>query len=226
MLKYSQDVYDVLVPLRGGSKSIPKKNIKLIAGKPLAFWAVDEALKCEKINQIFISTDSNEIADIFSGYDERLHIIERPSQYATDEASTESVMLHALPCITTESLITMQATSPLVTSRDLMEAMFLFESGQYDSLLTAVRLKRFLWTDECKPVNYNPLKRPRRQEFLGTLMENGAFYITRKQILSEQRCRLGGVIGIYEMDEYSSLELDEPNDWVLIESLLKERGGA
>jgi N-acylneuraminate cytidylyltransferase len=132
-------------------------------------------------------------------------------------------MLDVMARVTFEALITIQATSPLLTSLDLESACQSFVSGGYDSMLSAVRTKRFFWTDNARPINYDPMNRPRRQEFLGTLMENGAFYITRRAILEQHKCRLGGRIGIYEMPEASAIEIDEPNDWPIVEPLLMAR---
>ena len=72
-------------------------------------------------------------------------------------------------------------------------------------------------------MNYDPLNRPMRQNFEGTLMENGAFYITRQKILEQYQCRLGGKIGIYEMDESTATEIDEPEDWEKVERILMQR---
>jgi N-acylneuraminate cytidylyltransferase len=122
-------------------------------------------------------------------------------------------------------LVTIQATSPLLTSHDLDRALAQFHEQPLDSMLSAVRTKRFFWNDDATPINYDPLHRPRRQDFRGTLMENGAFYITRHDILEQHQCRLGGKIGIYEMDESTAVEIDEPEDWVLVERLLLQRHG-
>ena len=78
-------------------------------------------------------------------------------------------------------------------------------------------------TATATPINYDPLHRPRRQDFPGTLMENGAFYITKLEILQRYRCRLGGKIGIYEMDESTAAEIDEPSDLERVERLLLKR---
>ena len=112
-------------------------------------------------------------------------------------------------------------TSPLLAAKDLGEALDAFERHGYDTMLSAVRVKRFFWNDDATPVNYDPSARPRRQEFAGTLMENGAFYITNRAILATHACRLGGRIGIHEMSETSAVEIDEPEDWALLSRLLE-----
>jgi N-acylneuraminate cytidylyltransferase len=213
-----------LIPLRGGSKSIPRKNIKNIAGKPLAAWVLEASMRASRIDAVYVSTDSDEIADVARGLGLGVGIVSRPAEFATDEASTESVMLHFMTQVDFDALVTIQATSPLLRAQDLDQALVQFRERQLDSMLSAVRTKRFFWNDDATPINYNPLRRPRRQEFDGTLMENGAFYITRREILERCQCRLGGRIGIYEMDESTAAEIDEPEDWERIERLLLKSG--
>jgi CMP-N-acetylneuraminic acid synthetase len=209
-----------LVPLRGGSKSIPYKNIKSIAKKPLCLWVLEAASSSNMIDKIFVSTDSEKIKNVVESSLLPVKVIDRDPGLATDRASTESVMLDFMEKVDFDVLVTIQATSPLTKTRDFDSAIDYFFKNNLDSLLTGVRVKRFFWSDDNKPINYNPLKRPRRQEFKGWIMENGAFYITKKSILKKYKCRLGGKIGIYEMDQESSFEIDEPMDWKIIESLL------
>lgn len=212
-----------LIPLRGGSKSIPKKNIKEIAGKPLFAWVLEAALKCSFIDSVYVSTDSVEIADMVNNLYLDANVISRPAKYATDDSSTEEVILHFLSQLDFDVLVTIQATSPLLLAEDLDRAIIQFKADQLDSSLSAVRTKRFFWNNDCTPINYDPLHRPRRQVFRGTLMENGAFYITRREILESYQCRLGGKIGIYQMDESTAVEIDEPDDWGRVERLLIKR---
>lgn len=214
-----------LIPLRGGSKSIPKKNIKPLAGKPLSAWTLEAAAGCAAIHTVYVSTDSEEIADVVQGLGLGVQVIKRPAEFATDEASTEAVMLHFMSQVDFDVLVTIQATSPLLAACDLDRALAQFHDQQLDSMLSAVRTKRFFWQDDATPINYDPLHRPRRQEFHGTLMENGAFYLTRREILQRYQCRLGGKIGVYEMDEATALEIDEPEDWERVERLLLQRRG-
>lgn len=212
-----------LVPLRSGSKSIPHKNIKAIAGKPLCAWVLEAASKCNLIDDIYVSTDGSEIREVVEALKLGAKVVSRPPECATDEATTESVMLDFISQIDSDIIITIQATSPQLTELDLSLALQQFKSENLDSMLTAVRSKRFYWTDNCKPINYNPMQRPRRQDFNGTLMENGAFYITKREILERYKCRLGGNIGIYVMPESAATEIDEPDDWLRVEKdLLKK----
>jgi CMP-N-acetylneuraminic acid synthetase len=209
-----------LIPLRGGSKSILKKNIKSLAGKPMSAWTLEAAAASVQVGAVYVSTDSDEISDVVQGLCLGVKVISRPAEFATDAASTESVMLHFMREVEFDVLVTIQATSPLLTAHDLDQAITQFKVEGLDSMVSAVRTKRFFWNDDASPINYDPLHRPRRQDFPGTLMENGAFYITRREILERYQCRLGGKIGIYEMDESTAVEIDEPEDWERVERLL------
>jgi N-acylneuraminate cytidylyltransferase len=213
-----------LVPLRGGSKSIPKKNIKPIAGKPLCAWSLGAARHSGIFERLLVSTDSEEIASVVKGLGLGIEVIMRPAEIATDTASTESVMLHAAGRVECDVLCTIQATSPLTSKEDFRAAWDKFRAEGLDSLVTGVRTKRFFWGADGKPVNYDPLKRPRRQDFEGWIMENGAFYLTRRAVLDAHHCRLGGRIGVHEMSEETAVEIDEPADWEIVENLLLRRG--
>jgi N-acylneuraminate cytidylyltransferase len=213
-----------LVPLRGGSKSIPDKNIRPLCGKPLCAWTLSAALESGAFEEIYVSTDSEKIArTVRDTFGDRIRIIDRPAEFATDTASTESVLFDFMERVPFDWVCLIQATSPLTEARELADAARLLHSGKYDSLLSCVRTKRFFWSDDGKPQNYDPKQRPRRQDFAGTLMENGAFYLARREIVERERCRIGGRIGIVEMHEDSAHEIDEPADWAIIEELLARR---
>jgi N-acylneuraminate cytidylyltransferase len=130
------------------------------------------------------------------------------------------VMARIPPC---DVFSLIQATSPLTRAEDFRAARAQFERDGLDSLLTGVELKRFFWTQDGVPLNYDPSRRPRRQDFSGTMMENGAFYFTRGALLTATGSRLGGRIGIHHMREECATELDEPSDWPVVEALLRRR---
>lgn len=210
-----------IVPLRGGSKSIPDKNIKLIAGKPLCTWVLEALKNSGCADKIIVSTDSEKISQIVKNLNLGVDIIKRPDELATDHASTEDVVKHVLKTLPAKTVILAQATSPQTQAEDFKKALTLFKQKKYDSLVTAVRIKRFFWNDAGKPLNYTPNKRPMRQNFNGSLMENGAFYISTASLyLKKPSSRLGGKIGVYEMDENNAVELDEPQDWLAVENFL------
>lgn len=221
-----------LIPVRGGSKSIPDKNIKKIAGKPLVIWSLEAAIRSDIFDKIFISTDSTKIKSIVSDYisnhliefSNKVEIIERSEACSTDFASTEMVMEEFTNKYKYDVLFLIQATNPLVTVEDFQKAYRKYIKSSYDSLLTVVRQKRFVWKEDISgvyPINYNVESRPMRQNFDGMLVENGSFYITNYNSFMVSKCRLSGNIGYHEMDEATYYEIDEPHDWIIIESLLK-----
>ncbi|MDR1741512.1 MAG: acylneuraminate cytidylyltransferase family protein [Synergistaceae bacterium] len=213
-----------LIPLRGGSKSIPLKNIRPIAGMPLCFWALRAAVESSLFDGIYVSTDCAAIAETVTGFAlSGVEVVDRPPELASDTSPTEDVMLHLMSHRPFDTLFTLQATSPLTTPDDLRGAYEMFVSGKYDSMLTAVNVKRFFWNRSGQPINYDCFARPRRQDFAGSLMENGAFYITARHVLERCKNRLGGKIGIYEMPCDTAVEIDEERDWEIVERLLLAR---
>lgn len=184
-------------------------------------WVIDAALAAQKVSAVYVSTESIDIANIVRSISPEIYILQRPKNLAMDETPTESVMAHFAQKIEFDNLITMQATSPLTKSSHLDDAITMFERNKLDSLLTAVRSKRFFWNEDGTAMNYNPSERPRRQEFRGTLMENGAFYITRRAVFEGTGQRLAGKVGIYEMPVETAIELDEEFDWFCLNHLLR-----
>lgn len=215
------------IPVRGGSKSIKLKNIKLLNGRPLIYWTLDAAHSCKEIDKIVVSTDSDEIKKCVESYDsKKIEIFNRSKENATDTATTESAMLEYAEKYEFENMVLIQATSPMLTTNDLQRGIKKFNEKDVDSVLSVVRQKRFIWKKENEryiPQNYNCYERPRRQEFEGFLVENGAFYITTRKKLLESKCRVNGNIACVEMDEESYFEIDEVNDWIIVGELLKNK---
>ena len=211
------------IPVRGGSKSIPLKNIKSFCGKPLVYWTAKAANDCKFISKVFISTDSDMIRkEVVSLELSKVQVIGRSAETASDTASTESTMLEFAAGQKFDDIILIQATSPLLEKEDLDMGCQRYLDGAYDSLLSVVRQKRFIWKESntiAVPENYIPEKRPRRQEMEGYFVENGAFYITKRSCLLKSGCRLSGKIGLYEMKEKTYFEIDEPEDWFIMEKI-------
>ena len=214
------------IPVRGGSKSIPLKNIKPLCGKPLVCWNIEALEACPQVDEVIVATDSDEIwKTVESRNYKKTTLYRRSAENACDTASTESVMLEYIKSANlpeSDIFMLVQATSPLTESVHFSEALLKYATGEYDSMLTCVRNYRFFWNEDGSSMNYDYMNRPRRQNFSGMLMENGAFYInTVGKILSNGN-RLGGKIGIYEMPEYTATEIDEPDDWMILEKLMRK----
>lgn len=213
------------IPVRGGSKSIPLKNIKPFCGKPLVYWNVAALQNASSIDKIIVATDSPIIKETVSSFGfDKVIVYDRKAENACDTASTESVMLEyieAAKLSNADVFMLVQATSPLTETSHFEEGMQLYNKGNFDSIISCVRNKRFFWNDDGTSKNYDYRARPRRQEFDGMFMENGAFYINTVANIKKDKNRLSGKIGIYEMPEYTATEIDEPDDWVILENLMQ-----
>lgn len=218
------------IPVRGGSQSIPLKNIKEINGQPLIYWALISLENAKSVDQIVVATDSTAIKNCVNNFKfKKVVIYDRDPANAQNSSSTESVMLEYIEKSKlkgTDNFILVQATNPFTTTEDIELALAQFKKAKLaKSLLSVVRTKRFFWTTKSKPLNYNPLKRPRRQDYEGLLMENGAFYISAVKDILRSKNRLSKPIITYEMPEYSGFEIDEPDDWTIVEKFLKKYRG-
>lgn len=217
-----------LIPARGGSKSIPLKNISPIAGRPLIYWAAKACSDSTALEEVFVASDSARIrACVEELALPRVRAIGRGDATATDTAGTESAMLEFAEEHAFDDIMLVQATCPLLTSAQVDGAARAYLDGGADSLLSVVRTKRFHWRDAAGglvvPANYDPASRPLRQQWTGQLVENGALYLTSRQRLLATGCRLSGRVAAYEMPEETYWEIDSPADMEVVEQLLLRR---
>ncbi len=216
------------IPARGGSKSIPLKNIKLLNGRPLIYWTLKAASEANSVDKVILATDSEEIKKIALSFDlDKVEVYDRDPKNAEDTSSTESVMIeyiNAAELKKDDNFILIQATSPLLRAKYIDEMFDKYTSSDADSIFSGVREKQFHWLmegDEVKPVNYDYRNRPRRQEWDGIVVENGSCYINSVGNILNDHCRLSGKIAWYEMPPQTAYEIDEEIDWVIIENLMK-----
>ena len=222
------------IPVRGGSKSIPLKNIKEIHGRPLVYWTVAAACDCRSIDKVYVATDSKEIrlcVEKFCSEDYKrfgkVNVVDRSAESASDTASTELAMIEFAKAHRFDNIVLIQATSPMLTGADLDNGFNAFSVKDTDSVLSVVPQKRFIWTldneGNATAQNYDVNNRPRRQDFEEYYVENGAFYITSRKDLLATGCRLSGNIRISLMSEDTYYEIDEPSDWTVTQALMEKR---
>lgn len=214
------------IPVRGGSKSIPLKNIKILAGYPLVYWTAKAANDSLCIDKVIIATDSVEIKEAVNAFRlPKVQVYDRDAENAQDTSSTESVMLEYIKkndFNKNDRMFLIQATSPLLKSKHIDEMYQKFLIDNADSSLSCVINKRFFWSRDGKSINYDYMNRPRRQDFEGYLMENGACYINSIANILKYENRLSGKISVYEMPEYTAVEIDEPDDFLVLEKLMEK----
>lgn len=213
------------IPVRGGSKSIPKKNIKQLAGRPLLHWTLEAALDAQCIDAVYVSSDSDAILEVARALgDERVLPVQRPAEWATDTASTEDALLDFARKFEFDRVVLLQATSPLTSAADIDGAMQKMNEQGADSLVTVTHEHRFRWKEDAaglvRAENYDPLTRPRRQDWDGELVENGSFYITSRDGLLKSSCRLNGQVAYWKMSVHTAFEIDTPDDWEILATLV------
>ncbi|MBP7212211.1 acylneuraminate cytidylyltransferase family protein [bacterium] len=210
------------IPARGGSKSIKNKNIMELDGKPLIFYTLKACEEAESVEKVYVSTDSEEIKSAVEALNfKKAVVISRSPETATDTATSESALVEFCKNYEFEKVVFLQATSPLTTAKDIDGAVNKLEGEHSDSLISAVKNYQFLWNINGTPQNYNPEKRPRRQDWEGYFIENGAFYISSRKKILESNCRISGKISFWEMSQKTLYEVDEPSDWEIIKLFLK-----
>ena len=213
------------IPIRGGSKRIPLKNIKEINGKPLAWWVIDAACESNHIDEVIVATDSGKIiSGLGSIANPKIKVI--TVQHMGHKCLQETVMLDYAEQNQFDYIVLLQATSPLTTAKDLDEAILKCVHDECNSLISVCRQKRFIWRTVkgfAKSITYSPRKRPREQDWDGLIIENGCFFITSREGLINSGCRISGKVGLHEMHEDTYFQLDTPQDWWIVEKLLKKR---
>ncbi|MES2171554.1 MAG: acylneuraminate cytidylyltransferase family protein [Actinomycetota bacterium] len=197
-----------VIPARGGSKGVPGKNLRPVGGVPLVARAVQAARATPLVDEVYVSTDDERIAAV--ARDAGARVIDRPAELSGDEASSEAALLHALEQLGEypQVLVFIQATSPFIDLPALDAAIERVRDGENDVVFSAVETYEFLWTASGEGVNHDPATRPRRQDRDPHYRETGAFYVMDALGFIQARHRFFGRIGVAEVDQRSSIEID------------------
>lgn len=217
-----------IIPARGGSKRIPRKNLVPLKGKPLVAYSIENAVLSQSVDRTIVSTDDPEIEAVARSFG--AEVMRRPPDISGDRASSESALSHVLDTLDKREayvpglVVFLQATSPIRRTADIQRAIETLESEGADSLFSASPVEGFVWRQakqKLAPVNYDPKRRPRRQDMHETLWEeNGSIYLFKPSVIRRFESRLGGKIAIYPMRRLDSYQVDEPEDLMLMERLL------
>jgi len=219
-----------LIPARGGSKGIPGKNIKQLAGKPLLGWTIDSAKQASCVDQIVVSTDDEEIASVARELGAEVPFM-RPSDLATDHAPAIDLVMHALEQLPdVDWVLLLQPTSPLRTAEDIESIVRLcIERGASSAVSVTEADKHPYWMYECdergrlqRVISDQPVI-TRRQDLPLAYALNGALYLACREWFFEHRLFIGPNTLGYVMPKERSVDLDTPQDWNWVEYLIEQR---
>lgn len=220
-----------IIPARGGSKGVKDKNIRNIAGKPLLAWSIEQALECELIDRVIVSTESQKIAAIAEKYGAKVPFL-RPEALARDDSPTEPSLIYSVEELGKQgyypkAVILLQPTSPIRNPGRLKKAIELFNHENADSLVSVCEEHPYFWKDLKNPTAlYNYNQRLRRQDIKPKdrwYQENGSIYITKTKMLIEKKNRLCGKIVMFQMEKHESLDLDTVDDFTVAEAIIRKQ---
>ena len=223
-----------VIPARGGSKGLPRKNLLLLDGKPLIYYSIAAAIFSKFIDRTVVSTDNDEIAEVATKYN--AEVIKRPVELADDQIMPDAAVVHSIEYLektekyTPDCVVFLQPTSPIRSRTDIDRMINVYHSSDVDSVFSAIDIHPFFWGEKkgiLRPVNYDSDNRKRRQDSEPYLIENGSVYITNTKTFLKNKDRFGEKINSYIMKSYSLFEIDTREDFDFIENLLqvlKKRG--
>lgn len=216
----------VIIPARGGSKGIPRKNVRLMVEKPLISYSIENAINSLYNLDVVVSTDDDEIARIASSYGAK--VIIRPEDLANDSVTLDPVIFHAMNEMEKEQnvqydiVITMQPTSPLLKRETLDAAIEYFINNNFDTVLSGINKPHLSWTEKEGKIIPAYEKRLNRQYLPKNLMETGAFFISKREFVKDHS-RFGPNVSIYEVSENEAIDIDTPQDWWIAEKELSKK---
>ena len=222
-----------IIPARGGSKGIPRKNIKQLFGKPLIVWTIEHAKKSRYIGRITVSTEDKEISEISKKCG--AEVIERPEELAKDETPTIDVIFHVLEVIKAENfepglVVLLQPTSPLRNAQDIDNAIELFLKNDCESVVSVCEVEHSLyWSFEIenrylKPIFGGKYLNMRRQDLPKVYTPNGAIYVSTPEILRKYKSFYCSKTIPYIMPPERSVDIDNEIDFMLAELLMRKYG--
>jgi len=215
-----------IIPARGGSKGIPRKNVRLLAGHPLIWYAVENAKKCPLITEVVVTSDDEEILGICGSYGVRC--IRRNSELAADNVTLDAVVYDAVVRAereigkTYDVVVTLQATSPLLRLDTLTAALERFWAGEGDSLISVVNKPRLSWGKDERGYFPNYRERLNRQQLPPQYLETGSFLISRRECVTPSS-RLGKKVTVFEVSDDEAVDIDAAIDWNVCQFILERK---
>lgn len=215
-----------VIPARGGSKGIPRKNVRLMNGEPLISYAIKNSLNSKYITDVMVTTDDEEIANISKCYG--ADVLIRDNYLAEDHITLDPVIYDTTIKIEEQKnkkydiIITLQPTSPVLQVNTLDNAIENFIENHYDTVISAVNKPHLSWGEKDNKIIPMYEKRLNRQQLPKNYVETGAFLITKREVITKTT-RIGNNVSVYEVPEQESVDIDSKEDWLLCESILKKK---
>lgn len=215
-----------VIPARGGSKGIPKKNIRLMNGQPLIAYAIKNGLNSKYITDVVVTTDDKEIEYISKEYG--AEVIKRDPKLADDKTTLDPVIYDAMVKDENKKnkkydiIITLQPTSPVLKTETLDKAIEQFLDSDYDTYISATNKPHLAWTKNNGKIVPSYEKRVNRQQLPPNYLEAGAFFISKRDNVTENT-RIGKNVSVYEIPEEESTDIDNSIDWVICENILRKK---
>lgn len=224
-----------IIPARGGSKSIPRKNIASLNGRPLISYSIRAAKESRSISRLIVSTDDEEIASVSSVFGAEIPFM-RPEELATDSSPTIDVVLHALNTLASDHgyypdlVVLLQATSPLRVSADIDQAVAIFQSSQADVVVSVVSVDEHPYNayrvegEALEPFIRRDTGTTLRQDYPEAYRLNGAIYVSRPDTLRRLHSFIRGKLVPYIMPKERSVDVDDSSDMLYASMLMNRRG--
>lgn len=215
----------VLLPMKANSERVLNKNLKLFNGKPLYNAIIDELIRSKYINKIIINTDSDLIAEsAINTYQDLVSIHKRPKNIQGDFVSMNKIIEYDLKNSDSDIYIQTHSTSPLISIKSLDAAIekMISKSVDFDSIFSVTKIQTRFYDKNVNPFNHDPKELLRTQDLEPLYEENSGFYIfTKESFKNANNKRIGLSPLMFEIDKIEAIDIDEPSDFILAETLHK-----
>lgn len=214
-----------LLPMKGTSERVPGKNLKLFDGKPLYHWVLNSLLESDKISAVYINTDCPKISfDVKSNFNKRVYVIDRPETLVGNYVSMNKIIEHDISNFNDTHFIQTHSTNPLLSKNTLDDAIEMYfhnlENDSSDSLFSVTKVQKRFYSSDCKPLNHNPDMLV-TQHLEPMFEENSCFYIFSNKSFLITNSRIGINPKMYQMSQRESIDIDNPDDFIIAETIFK-----
>ena len=211
-----------LLPMKANSERVKGKNFKQLAGKPLFQWILDALLAVDEISLVVINTDAKQIL-LENGLVEsdRVLIRERPADLCGDLVSMNLIIQNDIENVEADTYLMTHTTNPLISASTITSALNAYHNGlpEHDSLFTVNKIQTRFYSADADPINHDPDNLVRTQDLEPWYEENSCLYVFSEQSFDETKARIGKSPQLFQTTQLESIDIDEPDDWVMAEAV-------